>query len=466
MKDGYGINTTMIDKANEDGIELIITCDNGISAAGEIEYATSLGMSVIVTDHHEVPYEEEDGKKRYIIPHADAVIDPKRPDCDYPFEGICGAMVAYKLISYLYDNDPIGETVEDKKELMDELLSFAAFATVGDIMELTDENRIAVKRGLALLSNTRNIGMRALMEVKNLSGRAITAYHVGFVLGPCVNASGRLETADIALELFECSNAEEAAAGARKLSEINESRKNLTDAFAKKASNIVREQYPDDRVLVVYIPECHESLAGIVAGRLKEEYYRPSIVLTDDLEGNIKGSGRSIEAYSMYDELAKVKDLFTKFGGHKMAAGLSMNAGSADELRQRLNENCTLADEDLIPKMMIDIPLPVGYVNESLVSELDTLEPYGLSNPRPLFAQKDVPIRSITLSPKKNCLRLVLEGTDEAGRPVTRDAVLFDGAEEAYNEVSGRKSLSVLYQAGFNEYNGRRSVQLLIKDFF
>lgn len=466
VKDGYGINSSMIDKANEDGIELIITCDNGISAADEIEYATSLGMSVIVTDHHEVPYEEEDGKKRYIIPHADAVIDPKRPDCTYPFEGICGAMVAYKLISYLYDNDPIGETVEDKKDLMDELLSFAAFATVGDIMELIDENRIAVKHGLRLLAETRNIGMRALMEVKGLTGKSISAYHVGFVLGPCVNASGRLETADIALDLFLCDDAERAAKIAQKLSDINESRKNLTDAFSKKATMIVRDKYPDDKVLVVYIPECHESLAGIVAGRLKEEFYRPSIVLTDDLEGNIKGSGRSIEAYSMFDELGKVKDLFTKFGGHKMAAGLSMNAGTADELRKRLNESCTLADEDLIPKMMIDIPLPIGYVDEAFVSELDTLEPYGLSNTRPLFAQKDVPIRSMSLSQKKNCLRIVLEGADHSGNTVTRDAVLFDGAEEAYNELSGRKSLSLLYQAGFNEYNGRRSVQLLIKDYF
>ncbi len=466
IRDGYGINAGMIDQAYDDGIELIVTCDNGIAAAEETAHAAELGMSVIVTDHHEVPYELDDGKKRYILPPADAVIDPKRPDSTYPFCEICGAMVCYKLISYLYANDSVGEMVSDKEALLNELLSFAAFATVGDIMPLIDENRIAVKRGLELLKNTPNAGMRALIEVKGLSGQDISAYHVGFILGPCVNASGRLETADAALELFECTDPGMALEAAKRLSDVNASRKNMTEAFAGKAFEMVRRDHADDRVIVVYIPECHESLAGIVAGRLKEEFYRPSIVLTDDMQHNIKGSGRSIEGYDMYEELSAVSDLFTKFGGHKMAAGLSMPAGSADKLRLALNDNCKLTQDDLTQKMMIDIPLPVGYVNEAFVEELEKLEPYGVQNPKPLFAQKDVPIRSITLSPKKNCLRMNLEGKDLAGNIVVVSAVLFDGAEEAYELLNGKSSVSILYQAGFNTYNGRRSVQLLVKDYF
>ena len=465
VRDGYGINEAMVKAAYDDGIELIITCDNGIAAQKEVEYALSLGMSVIVTDHHEVPYELENGEKKYDIPCADAVIDPKRPDCTYPFEGICGAMVAYKLISYMYGNRSIGETVKAREKLLDEFLSFAAFATVGDMMELTDENRIAVRYGLRILKNTDNIGMRALIEAKGLGGCDITAYHIGFILGPCINATGRLETADAALELFECTDREEAVNKAKELSAINDSRKNLTDAFTKRAIKEVAEKYPDDRVIVVYMPECHESIAGLVAGKIKEEYYRPAIVLTKGADGGLKGSGRSIESYNMFEELSRIKEMFTKFGGHKMAAGLSLPAGSADELRTRLNENCTLTDDDLVKKYMIDIPLPVGYINDGFVEELSRLEPFGIANPGPLFAQKDVLIRSIRLASEK-CLKMTLEGKDPAGSARGVDAVCFNDASSAYEELKDRRSVSILYQAGFNEYNGRRSVQLTIKDWF
>ena len=466
IRDGYGINADIIRQANEDGIELIITCDNGIAASEEIELALSLGMSVIVTDHHEVPYDETDGQKKYRIPCADAVIDPKRPDCTYPFEGICGAMVAYKLITYMFDCTDIGETVQDKAALSEELLSFAAFATVGDLMELVDENRIAVKRGLEILGRTTNTGMRALIDATGLKAGSISAYHIGFVLGPCINATGRLETADAALELFFSEDPEEARKRAGELVELNKSRRNLTEAYSNMAIKKAEEEYAGDRVLVVYIPECHESIAGIVAGRLRERFYKPSIVLTDDAEGNIKGSGRSTEAYSMYDELCRVRDLFTRFGGHKMAAGLSMNAGTAETLRIRLNELCTLTDDDLVEKMKIDIPLPVGYVDDALVEELETLEPFGIANPRPLFAQKDVPVRRIDLfGSERKVLKLKLEGTDAAGNTKVIDAVCFDNAAEAYEELKDSKTVSVLYQTGFNEYQGRRNVQLIIRDY-
>ncbi len=466
IKDGYGLNNNIIKQAYEDGIELLITCDNGIAASDEIETALSYGMSVIVTDHHEVPYTEENGIRNYRIPCADAVIDPKREDCTYPFDGICGAMVAYKLISYLYEHSDIAKAIENKQELKDEFLSFAAFATVGDLMELRDENRIAVKYGLELLRNTRNVGMNALIDATRINRNALSAYHIGFILGPCVNATGRLETADEALELFEEEDPERAAALAADLVRLNEERKRMTTAFAKQAVELAEGEYADDKVLVVYLPDCHESLAGIVAGRLREHFYKPSIVLTDDAQGNIKGSGRSIESYPMYDELCKVSDLFTKFGGHKMAAGLSMPAGTADELRMRLNGSCTLTEEDLTEKMQIDIPLPVGYVDLDLVRQLSRLEPYGVANPKPLFAQKDVPIRSARLMGRdNNVLKLSLAGCDASGREKAVDAVYFGDTEKAYDFFGNRDSASILYQAGINEYNGNVSVQLTIKDY-
>ncbi len=465
VRDGYGINEKIIKEAYDDGIELIITCDNGIAAADEIEMAAGLGMSVIVTDHHEVPYEEVNGEKQYKLPCADAVIDPKREDCTYPFKGICGAMVAYKLILALYDEEGIKDLVSQKDALLREFLSFAGFATVGDIMELTDENRIAVREALKILKDTSNIGMRALIDACGLGGRDILAHHIGFILGPCINATGRLETADAALALLLSDDPVDAANKANALIEINKERKNLTEAFTKTAIRTAAENYPDDRVLVVYLPDCHESIAGIVAGKLRERFYKPSIVLTDDNEGNIKGSGRSIEAYPMYDELNKVKDLFIRFGGHKMAAGVSLAAGKADELRKRLNENCTLTEDDLTEKVKIDIPLPVGFVTEALVEEIDRLEPFGVANPRPLFAEKDVPVRSMSLlGANRNLLKIMLECKEPSGNTKVCEAVCFNDAEELYNEIQARKSLSVVYQPSINEYQGRRSVQLIIKD--
>ncbi len=467
IRDGYGLNENMIRSACDDGIELIVTCDNGIAAAKETEYALSQGISVVVTDHHEVPYEDRDGTRHYILPPADAVVDPKREDCTYPFKGICGAMVAYKLISYMYEHTDLGETVTDKKALLDEFLSFAAFATIGDVMELTDENRVAVKYGLKLIENTKNIGMRALIEATGISNASLTFYHIGFILGPCINATGRLETADAALDLFLEEDPHKAEEAAHELVRINESRKNMTTAFEGKAVKITTESFSDDRVLVVYMPECHESLAGIVAGRLRERFNRPAIVLTDDADGNIKGSGRSTDSYDMYEELNKVSHLFTKFGGHKKAAGLSMPAGSAEELRRSLNDNCALTLEEIGDKAVIDIPLPVGYVDEKLIKELEKVEPCGPGNPKPLFAQKDIPIRSIQfLDKNRTALKLILEGTDASGKTRIVEAVTFRDGERMYEELKDRKSVSLLYQAEINEYKGVRSVRLKIRDYY
>lgn len=462
IQDGYGINEAIISEACQDGIELIITCDNGIAAAKEIDLANSLGITVVVTDHHEVPFVEENGIRTSIIPKADAVIDPKQEDCAYPFDGICGAMVAYKLISYMLN----GYEGADEKELLDELFSFAAFATIGDVMELVDENRIAVKYGLEILKNTSNLGMKTLMEVTRVKTDMLSVYHVGFILGPCINASGRLDTANRALSLFGSVDKAEATVIAQELSDLNESRKNMTLTFAQEAIDTVNREYNEDKVLVVFLPKCHESIAGIVAGRIREKFYKPSIVLTLDAEGNVKGSGRSIEGYNMFEELSKVKELFTKFGGHKMAAGMSLNRDNVDILREKLNNNCMLTDEDLIEKMVIDIALPVGYVTLELVEEINRLAPFGVSNAKPLFAQKDVPIKQMQLIGKnKNVLKLTLDGVDGNGLHKNVDAMLFNNAEEVYNEISGHDSISILYQAGINEYMGRKNVQLLIQDY-
>lgn len=463
IKDGYGINEDIIQKAADDGIELIVTCDNGIAASKEIELAIQLGMSVIVTDHHEIPYEECDGKRKYILPPADAIVDPKQEDCGYPYEGICGAMVAYKLITYMMR----GEDVPDKKALSNEILMFAAFATIGDVMELTNENRIAVRYGLELLKHTDNIGMNALIDVTGIDRDNISVFHIGFVLGPCVNATGRLDTALRALELFESTDSKKAVLIAQELKDLNESRKNMTLSFAGSAIEMVENNYMNDKVIVVYLPECHESIAGIVAGRVREKYYKPTIVLTNDADGGVKGSGRSIESYNMYEELTKVSDLFIKYGGHKMAAGMSMNPDAVDKLRRRLNDNCQLTDEDIIEKLVIDIPMPIGYVDISLVNEIERLAPFGVANPKPLFAQKDVYIKNIQLIGKnKNVLKMKLIGNNAGNENVEVDAVIFEDAQNAYAELCNREKVSVLYQAGLNEYMGRCTIQLIIKDYF
>lgn len=462
IRDGYGINEDIIRQASEDGIELIITCDNGIAAAKEIALAAELGMTVIVTDHHEVPYIEEDGVKKFIVPGADAVINPKQPDCNYPFDGICGAMVAFKLIQYMLQ----GESGEDKDILLEELLSFAAFATVGDVMELKDENRIAVKYGIEILRKTGNIGMKALIDATGITADSISVFHIGFVLGPCINATGRLDSAMKALELLFCLDEEKAADIARELRNLNEERKQLTLECVEEAYSLVDSQYANDRVLVVYLPSCHESIAGIVAGRIREKYYKPAIVITNDADGGAKGSGRSIEAYNMYEELTKVKELFTKYGGHKMAAGLSLATTNIDVLRNRLNELASLTEDDLIEKVVIDIPMPIGLANLSFARELDRLAPFGNGNTKPYFAQKDVPIRGVYLNGKdRKIVKLLLEGKDENGRSVGVEAILFEDAESNYELLKNAKTVSILYQITINEFRGETKVNLQIKDF-
>lgn len=467
IADGYGLNINLIDRAKEDNINLIVTCDNGIAAAREIEYASQLGIDVVVTDHHEVPYEcdETTEEKRYILPSAVAVVDPKRQDCTYPFKGICGGMVAYKLVVYMVNNCCMDGTISS--EIMEELLVFAAIATVGDVMELLDENRTAVHHGLAAIANCNNQGLKALIEVTGLDKNNISAYHIGFVLGPCMNATGRLDTAERALKLFNTTDYEQAVGIAQELKELNESRKNMTVMYSEQAIEWAsRDENADYRVLVIYLEDCHESLAGIVAGRVRERFYKPAIVLTRGAEG-VKGSGRSIEDYNMFEELTKVKDLFTKFGGHKMAAGLSMTEENIDILRQRLNECCTLSDEQLTEKFTIDIPLPVGYANVQFARELEKLAPFGVGNPKPLFAQKDVPIDSLKIIGKnQNVLKIVLKGTDGQGNAKKIDAVIFNDAQQAHDLLVNKNSVSILYQIDINSYMGRESVQLIIKDYY
>lgn len=476
VKDGYGLNMAMIDEAIRDGIELIITCDNGIAAAKEIEYALNNGISVIVTDHHEVPYEtDENGNVSYILPKADAVVDPKREDSTYPFDGICGAMVAYKVICLVAEK-LINEGNMDKympgdesvtwKELQLELLQFAAFATVGDVMELKDENRICVKHGINLMKATKNVGMRALIEVTGIDINKMSPYHIGFVLGPCVNATGRLESAMRALKLFECEDYIEAVNIANELYEINTGRKNLTVLYTDKAIETVKNEYPQDKVIVVYLPDCHESLAGIVAGRIKETFYRPSIVLTK-AEGGVKGSARSIEDYNMYEELSKVSHLFTKFGGHKMAAGMSLaSEEDVETLRKLLNSNCTLSDEQLIEKCIIDIPMPLPYVSIDLIHEMEKLEPFGVGNQKPLFAQKDVSLCDVKLVGKnENVLKMTFSYRDLEGNLKKVGGICFDNAKDMYEKICDKQSISILYTPVINEYMGRESVEILVKDW-
>lgn len=461
IKDGYGINEGIVREAAEDGIELIITCDNGIAAAKEIGLAMELGMSVIITDHHEVPYEDTDEGRRYILPMADAVIDPKRADCSYPFEGICGAMVAYKLICYM--NRIVSP--DNVKSVETELLSFAAFATVGDVMELRDENRICVKYGLDILRNSSNIGMNALIEKTGINRDKLSAYHIGFILGPCVNATGRLESANKALELFGCEDKSTAKQLAEELVALNEERKGITQQNVDLAMQQVDELYPNDKVLVIYLPECHESIAGLVAGKVREKYYRPTIVITNDDSGAAKGSGRSIETYDMYEELNKVKDLFSKWGGHKMAAGLSLPIENIDILRQRLNINTTLTDEELIEKIVIDIDLPIGYVTGDIIDEIERLAPFGVANPRPVLAQSNVEVAGCRLvGNNKNVLAMTLIGANKLGNKVYMDAILFNDAQNVYEQLSKTKTVSIVYEPGYNEYGGTKSIQLRIKD--
>lgn len=456
VKDGYGMHEQLIDKALEDGIDTILTCDNGIAAAAEIEYAKKEGLTVIVTDHHDIPFRDTEDGRIWIIPKADAVVNPKQNDCLYPNKNICGAVVAWKLIWALYERLGI-----DSDEIWD-FLELAAIATVGDVMDLQGENRIIVKEGLKKLSSTSFEGLKALICVNNLEGAEITAYHVGFVIGPCINASGRLDTAARSLELLLADNMEDAMKLADDLYDLNQSRKAMTEQGKGQAIQSIEENnLGKDRVLVVYLPDCHESLAGIIAGRIREAYNKPVFVLTKGADG-VKGSGRSIEAYSMYEELVKCSDLLTQFGGHPMAAGLSMEEKNVELFRRRLNDNCTLTEQDLIPKIMIDVPMPISYLSKKLTEQLRVLEPFGKGNSKPLFAQKNLRAVGIrVLGRNRNVAKMLL--IDENG--IKMDAVYFGEAQEFVDFVQAHDTISVTYYPEINVFQGRENLQVVIKNY-
>lgn len=451
IKDGYGINESIIRQASADGVDTLVTCDNGIAALREISIAKQLGMTVVVTDHHEVPVDEYG----QILPPADAVVDPKQDGETYPFHEICGAVVAWKLIRVLYEKLGIPES-----EWMD-LLEFAAIATVGDVMKLQDENRLIVKYGLKKIGSTKNTGLRKLIEKNNLDIENLSAYHIGFVIGPCLNAGGRLKSAKVALRMLLAEDPEQAGEMADELKELNDMRKDMTAKGEAEAIEQVEKQYMDDKVLVVFLPECHESLAGIIAGRLREHFHKPSFVLTRG-ETTAKGSGRSIEQYHMYQGLCKVSDLLVKFGGHPMAAGLSLAEKDIDEFRRRLNADAELTEEDFVPKIWIDVPMPFEYVNEKIVQELKNLEPFGQGNEKPLFAQKSLVIRNArVLGKNRNVVKMNL--VTETGQPV--DGLLFADGDRFLEEQAGRNMIDMIYYPDVNEYNGTRTLQAVIRNY-
>lgn len=456
ITDGYGIHMPLIYKALEDGIDTIVTCDNGIAASKEIAFAKEKGLTVIVTDHHEVPFVEDNGERTYILPPADAVINTKQPGCPYPNKNLCGAVVAMKLIWALYDDSHIPETEKE------EFLELAAIATVGDVMDLQGENRILVKEGLKRLPYTKNKGLQALIRVTGLEGSRISSYHIGFVLGPCINASGRLDTAARSLRLLQCEDAGEAARLAGDLKALNDSRKALTEKGKDAAIQLIENtDLKKDPVLVVYLPECHESLAGIIAGRIREKYNRPVFVLTKGEKG-VKGSGRSIQQYSMFEELVKCGDLLDQYGGHPMAAGLSLPEENVSLLRKRLNEQCNLKEEDLIPKVIIDVPMPISYISTKLVEQLSLLEPFGKGNTKPLFAQKNVKaINSRVIGKNHNVTKLQL--MDEQGYVI--EAVYFGNIPEFMDFLSARDKISVTYYPEINRYQGRETLQVIIQNY-
>ena len=472
ISDGYGLNRHLVERAYEAGVDTLITCDNGIAAADEIAYGKEMGMTVIVTDHHEVPFDEQDGEKRYRIPPADAVMDPKQPDCLYPFKGLCGAAVAYKLMEALWES--MGKDSAD----LDDLIENVAIATIGDVMDLEDENRIFVKEGLQMLRRTKNPGLKALIECTGIDKNSLNSYHIGFVLGPCINASGRLATAKRALELLRAGTQKEADILAGDLKALNDSRKDMTEEAVKQAEEQVETTtISKDKVLVVYLPDCHESLAGIVAGRIRENYYKPVFVLTDAEEG-VKGSGRSIDGYHMYEELNKCKEFLTKFGGHRLAAGLSLPKENVGKFREMLNKNCTLTEEEMKEKVTIDMEMPFGCVTEGLVKELELLEPFGKGNTKPVFAARDVTLLGARILGKnRNVLKLQVQ--DVNGCRI--EAMLFHHAddflgklEEQYGKTEveallkgrGRQiRISMTYYPDINEYMGKKTPQIVVTHY-
>ena len=463
IRDGYGINIQLIQDAYEDGVDTIITCDNGIAAVDQVEYAKSLGMTVIITDHHE-PMEEK--------PKADAIVNPKQQECTYPYKQLCGAAIAYKVIVCLY------EAVGISKRESDMFIEYAAIATIGDVMDLTGENRIIVKEGLQMLSKTTNLGLKALIEANGLKGSDISSYHIGFVLGPCINAGGRLDTAEKAVRLLLTESESEALQIAEELKLLNDERKSMTlEGLERAVEEIETSGLKNDKVFIVYLPDCHESLAGIIAGRIRERYHKPTFVLTDG-EESVKGSGRSIEAYQMFDEMMKCRELFLKFGGHPMAAGLSILKENVPNLRERLNALTDLTEEDFIPKVTIDIPMPISYISEALIDELAYLEPFGKGNPKPLFAEKDLNILSARILGKnKNVIKLqILNGSG-----ISMDAMYFGDtdvfqeyligkftASEVEKLFQGRKNritLSLTYYPSVNEFRDVKTIQIVIQHY-
>jgi len=473
MVDGYGINPEMVQAAFDDGVRFIITCDNGIAAAPAVDLAKELGMTFVVTDHHEVPFETaEDGSVVQKLPNADAVVDPKRNDCGYPFKGICGAQVAWKLVDVLF------EFVGLDKEMADKYLQFASIATVCDVMELKGENRATVYHGLKAIENTDNVGLNALLARNELKGKPLSCYHLGFIIGPCLNASGRLDTASKAIELFFEEDSAKALASANELVELNSQRKNMTQIGIDKARDIIENSdINNQKVLVVYIPELHESLAGIVAGRIRETYNKPVLVITDAEDG-AKGSGRSIPAYNMFEELTAVKDVFTKFGGHPMAAGVSLPTDKIDELRDRLNSNCKLTEDDMQEIIKIDCDMPLSYMTESLVDSIDMLAPFGTGNTKPLFALKNVEIKGASFMGKEGQFLRLNVGTENGGNMT---ALMFRNVLEFQQAVSDKYGddtlqrlfsgntndvkMDIIYEPSINEYRGSRSIQIMVENF-
>ena len=466
MVDGYGINERIIRDAKADGVDTIITCDNGIAAFSAIELAKELGMTVIVTDHHQVPYEENGDKRIYNLVPADAVIDIQREDCTYPFKEICGAMVAYKFIRHLYSVMNLGWDDENK------YIDMVAIATVCDVMELIDENRIFVKRGLKLLKNPQNIGLKALLIANQIYGKDIYSYHLGFVIGPCINATGRLESAKKGLELLLCDNENEAMKKAQELLELNTARKEMTNLGVEEAVKIVEEKLRDDNILVVYMPELHESLAGIVAGRIRENYYKPVFVVTNGEGGILKGSGRSIEGYHMFDALSQCKDLLLKYGGHKLAAGFSLEKEKLEEFIRMLNHNQNLTKEDLTPVVYLDVPMPMDYITPKLVEDLKLLEPFGKGNEKPIFGQAGLGIKEAKLIGKDNKILKIFfqdsngyitEGIEFNGNKLLDCIKMWFTDEECDKMLKGLPNnikLDVAYYPDLNEFNGRQKIQV------
>ena len=453
VEDGYGINTRLVDKAFEDGVDTIITCDNGIAAIEQINYAKKLGMAVIVTDHHDIPYKEENGKKEYLSSNADAIVNPKQEKCKYPFKEMCGAVVVFKLVEILYEEYGIS------KEEFTTLYQWAAVATIGDVMPLLNENRIIVKKGLALLNNTDNTGFKYLILANELENKTLQAYHIGFILGPCLNASGRLDTAKYALELLYENDDAKAFALALKLKELNEERKQLTKQGVDLAIESINKQHKDgDRVYVIYLPDCHESIAGIIAGRIKEMYYRPTIVLTN--REMTKCSARSIEGYNIYEEINKCAHLLEKFGGHPMAAGMSLKEENIEEFRRLLNANCTLSEKELTKTIWIDVPMPYEYASQKLIEQLKSLEPFGNGNPKPVFADKNLKLKEKkVLGSSRNVLKLSFE--TENG--YYANAVYFCEADVVNETLEIGKKYAVLYYPDLNTFNDKVSIQMVVQ---